>query len=160
MKFPISVLVTGFLVGGGAPGAALAQTMDGHNIVTPKEVKWGPAPASMPPGAQSVVLAGDPSKEGLFVLRLKLPSGYRVPPHIHPKPEINTVISGSFHLGMGETADKSKAQLLPAGSFIVLPAGMAHYAFADEEAVLQISTTGPWGITYVNPKDDPRQKPQ
>ena len=158
MKIPISVLVAGFIVGVAATGAALAQTMDGHKIVTPKEITWGPAPASMPPGAQAVVLSGDPSKEGLFVLRLKLPSGYRVPPHTHPKPEINTVIAGSFRLGMGETADQGKAQLLPAGSFIALPAGMAHYAFADEETVLQISTNGPWGITYVNPKDDPRQK--
>ena len=143
MKIPMAVLVTGFLVGVIATGA-LAQTMGGHSLLTPNEITWGPAPASIPPGAQAVVLLGDPSKEGLFVLRLKLPSGYRVPPHTHPRPEITTVISGSLRLGMGETADHRKAQLLPAGSFIALPPGMAHYAFSDEETVLQISTNGPF----------------
>jgi hypothetical protein len=33
---------------------------------------------------------------------------------------------------------------------------MAHYAYADEETVVQLSTSGPWGLTYVNPADDPR----
>ncbi|MSO92128.1 MAG: DUF4437 domain-containing protein [Rhodospirillales bacterium] len=159
MKIRNSVLAAAFLAGVIATGA-LAQTIGGHSLLTPNEIKWGPGPASIPPGAQAVVLLGDPDKEGLFVLRLKLPSGYRVPPHTHPKPEITTVISGSLRLGMGETADRSKAKLLPAGSFIALPTGMAHYAFADEETVLQVSTNGPWGLTYVNPKDDPRQKTQ
>jgi hypothetical protein len=35
---------------------------------------------------------------------------------------------------------------------------MAHYVFADGDTVIQINSTGPWGLTYVNPKDDPRQK--
>jgi quercetin dioxygenase-like cupin family protein len=106
------------------------------------------------------VLFGDPSKEGLFALRLKLPEGYSVPPHTHPVDEAVTVISGTFSLGMGETADQSKAQALPAGSFFALPPGTAHYVFIDEETVIQISTVGPWGLTYVNPEDDPRQKSQ
>ena len=33
-------------------------------------------------------------------------------------------------------------------------------SFIDEETVIQISTVGPWGLTYVNPEDDPRQKSQ
>jgi quercetin dioxygenase-like cupin family protein len=143
-----------------APAAAPAQTGDGHKVVTPQEVKWGPGPASIPPGAEAAALYGDPSKEGLFALRLKLPKGYRIPPHTHPKPEVVTVISGVFRLGMGETADPSKAKPLPAGSFVALPPGMAHFAMADEETVVQLNSTGPWGLTYVNPKDDPRQKSQ
>jgi quercetin dioxygenase-like cupin family protein len=93
----------------------------------------------------------------LFALRLKLPEGYSVPPHTHPVDEAVTVISGTFALGMGEMADQSKAQALPAGSFFVLPPGTAHYVFIDEETVIQISTVGPWGLTYVNPDDDPRK---
>jgi quercetin dioxygenase-like cupin family protein len=104
------------------------------------------------------VLYGDPSKEGLFAIRLKLPKGYRVPPHTHPQPEIVTVISGVFHIGMGDTADDSKAKALPAGSFIAIEPGMAHFAFFDEETVIQTNSKGPWGITYVNPKDDPRKQ--
>jgi hypothetical protein len=63
-------------------------------------------------------------------------------------------------LGMGNVAAKSNAKPLPAGSFFAFAPGMAHYAFTDEETVVQINSTGPWGVNYVNPKDDPRQKPQ
>jgi quercetin dioxygenase-like cupin family protein len=139
-----------------APG----ETMDGHTAVSPQQIKWGPAPAVLPPGAEAAVLFGDPSKEGLFALRLKLPEGYSVPPHTHPVDEVVTVISGTFSLGMGEIADQSKAQPLPAGSFFALPPGTAHYVFIDEETIIQISTIGPWGLTYVNPEDDPRPKSQ
>ena len=144
----------------GIASTAPAGTMEGHSIVSPQEIKWGPAPAVLPPGAEAAVLFGDPSKEGLFALRLKLPAGYRVPPHTHPVDEVVTVISGTFSLGMGETADQSSAQPLPAGSFFALPPGTAHYVFIDGETVIQISTIGPWGLTYVNPADDPRPKSQ
>jgi quercetin dioxygenase-like cupin family protein len=139
---------------------APANTMEGHKIVPPQEIKWGPAPAVLPPGAEAAVLFGDPSKEGLFVLRLKFPKGYRVPPHTHPVDEVLTVISGTFSMGMGETADQSKAQPFPAGSFFALPPGTAHYVFINQEAIVQISTNGPWGLTYINPEDDPQQKSQ
>lgn len=142
-----------------APAATSAQTAD-HKIVTPQEIKWGAAPPSIPPGAEAAVLYGDPGKEGLFSLRLKLPKGYHIPPHTHPKPEVVTVISGAFRLGMGEKADQAKAQRLPAGSFFALSPGMAHFAYAEEDTVVQLNSTGPWGLTYVNPADDPRKKTQ
>jgi quercetin dioxygenase-like cupin family protein len=126
-------------------------------MVSPDQIKWGPAPDVLPPGAELAVLYGDPSKEGLFAMRLKLPAGYAVPPHTHPVDEAVTVISGTFQLGMGETADKNAATALSDGSLFVLPPGMAHFAFTDEETVVQISTNGPWGLTYVNPEDDPRK---
>jgi hypothetical protein len=53
-----------------------------------------------------------------------------------------------------------KAQPFPAGSFFALSPGTALYVFIDEETIVQISTNGPWGLTYLNPKDDPRQKSQ
>jgi quercetin dioxygenase-like cupin family protein len=135
-----------------------AATAHSDVIVNAQEIKWGPAPPSIPSGAQAAVLHGDPGKEGLFSLRLKLPKGYALPPHTHPKPEIVTVISGTFHLGMGEKADKTKGRALPAGSFFALSPGMAHFAFADEDTVIQLNSTGPWSLTYVNPQDDPRNK--
>ena len=91
---------------------------------------------------------------------IRMPKDYRIPPHTHPKPEIVTVISGTARLGMGETADRGKAQVLPTGSFFALSPGMAHYFMTDEDTVVQINSTGPWGISYVNAKDDPRQKTQ
>ena len=135
--------------------AALAQ--DNHTMVQPDQIKWAKAPVVLPPGAEVAVLYGDPSKEGLFAMRLKLPDGYKIAPHTHPAIEAVTVISGTFKLGMGETAEEAKAQALPAGSFFVFPPGTAHYAFTEGETIVQISTNGPWGLTYVNPKDDPRQ---
>src|SRR2546429_5378639 len=134
------------------PGSAVAQQTGEHKLTPPQDIKWGPAPPSVPPGAQAAVLYGDPGKEGMFAFRLKLPKGYRIPPHTHPKPEIVTVISGTFRLGMGEIFDSSKAQALAAGSFFVMAPGMVHTAFADEDTVVQLNSTGPWGITYVNPK--------
>lgn len=129
-----------------------------HKLLSPSEIKWGPGPASLPPGAEAAVLYGDPTKEGLFAMRLKFPKGYRIAPHTHPKPEIVTVITGTFQLGTGDKADLSKAKALSAGGFIALPPGHAHYAGADEETIVQLNSTGPWAVTYVNPKDDPRTK--
>ena len=159
MKMTFSTL-TAVAAFAGVASTAPAETMGGHTTVAPQEIKWGPAPAVLPAGAEAAVLFGDPSKEGLFALRLKLPEGYSVPPHTHPVDEVVTVISGTFSLGMGETADQSKAQALPAGSFFALPPGTAHYVFIDEETVIQISTISPWGLTYINPEDDPRPKSQ
>ncbi|MFZ1988795.1 MAG: cupin domain-containing protein [Alphaproteobacteria bacterium] len=123
---------------------------------TPGQIVWGPGPEALPPGAQKAVLYGDPSKPGQFAIRLKLPKGYRVPPHTHPVPEIVTVISGTFKLGMGPVADESKTTAFPAGSFVAVEPGMAHFAFFDEDTVIQTNTIGPWAVNYVNPKDDPR----
>ena len=139
---------------------AMAQTSAEHKIVQSQEIQWKPASAALPAGAQSAVLLGDPSKEGLFITRLKAPKGYRIPPHTHPNQEVITVISGTVNLGMGETADPAKAKVLPAGTFFTMPPGMAHFAYFEEETILQSSAIGPWGINYINPKDDPRQKTQ
>jgi quercetin dioxygenase-like cupin family protein len=122
-------------------GPASAQSID-HTMLGPHDVKWAKAPPSVPPGAEASVLYGDPGKEGLFVLRLKLPKGYAIPLHTHPKPEIVTIISGTFILGMGNVADKSNAKPLPAGSFFAFEPGMAHYAFTDEETVFRSTALG------------------
>lgn len=119
-------------------------------------LKWLDGPPSLPPGAKFVVLEGDPTKPGPFVFRVKVPDGYKIPPHTHPKPERVTVISGTFHLGMGETFDAKKGQELPAGTYGTWPAGMKHYVWVKGETVVQFHGEGPWVIEYVNPKDDPR----
>lgn len=140
--------------------AAPAQASDAHTVLAPQDIKWSPGPGSIPPGAQVAVLYGNPGKEGMFAMRLKVPKGYRIAPHHHPKPEVVTVISGTARLGMGDVADPAKAKVLPAGSFFALLPGNAHYFSADEATVIQLNSTGPWTLTYVNPKDDPRQKTQ
>ena len=155
---PAAVLIA--IVAATAAVTVAAQTMHDHKVVRADDIKWSPGPPSIPSGSQAAVLYGDPSKEGLFALRLKLPSGYAIPPHTHPKPEIVTVISGTFRLGMGEKADAGKAEVLPAGSFFALAPDMPHFAFADGETVIQLNSTGPWSLKYIDPKDDPRQRVQ
>jgi quercetin dioxygenase-like cupin family protein len=141
---------------------AMSQTMEkmDNKLVTPAEIQWEPAPAVLPAGAQGAALYGDPTKDGLFSMRFKLPKGYRVPPHTLSKAGIFTVISGTFLIGMGEKADASKAKAMPAGSFIALAPGTPHFVSVDEETVVQLNNIGPWEITYSDPKDDPRHKPK
>jgi quercetin dioxygenase-like cupin family protein len=136
-----------------------AHAAEAHHTVVPADaITWGPAPPSLPPGAQAAVLLGSPAKEGPFVLRLKFPAGFIVPPHRHSKDEFVTVISGSFAIAAGEKVDRETSKPLPAGSFVHLPAGMPHYALAHGETVVQINGTGPFDVKYVDPKDDPRNK--
>ncbi|HEX5273198.1 MAG TPA: cupin domain-containing protein [Gemmataceae bacterium] len=154
---PLSALA---LVLGVVPGGTAHDKADDKAAVifTPKDVKWQDAPPSLPRGAKIAVLEGDPTKEGPFVMRIKMPDGYRVPPHTHPKQERVTVISGTLNIGMGGTFDADKCKAMPAGSFGTWPAGMQHFGWMKGETVLQMHGTGPWSLTYVNPKDDPRNQ--
>jgi hypothetical protein len=122
----------------------------------PAQIKWGKGPPSLPAGAQLAVLDGDPTKEGQFVMRIKMPDGYRVAPHVHPKQERLTVISGTLHVGMGEKFDPKMAFALPTGSFGTWPAGMKHFGWTEGETVIQLHGIGPWEVHYLNPADDPR----
>ena len=125
-------------------------------VVAGDAVAWGAAPPSLPSGAQAAVLHGNPGKEGPFVLRLRFPAGFVVPPHRHSKDELVTVISGRFSIIAGEKVDRTAFKPLPPASFINLPAGTAHFAIAETESVVQINGSGPFDITYANSKDDPR----
>jgi quercetin dioxygenase-like cupin family protein len=126
------------------------------HVITPTDLNWGPAPVILPAGARVAVLEGDPSKAGPFTMRLEMPAGYRIPPHFHPVDEHVTVISGAFQVGMGDTFDEGKLTTLPPGTFGVIPPGMQHFARADKATVVQLHGVGPWGLTYVNPADQPK----
>lgn len=140
------------------PAAAVGATMTTHLMVTPADVKWSDGPPSLPAGAKMAVIEGDPAlPNALFTLRLKLPADYKVMPHFHPADEHITVISGAFWMGMGGTHDVAKLKELPTGAFAVMPVGHSHFAMTKAETVVQIHAVGPWGITYVNPADDPRR---
>jgi quercetin dioxygenase-like cupin family protein len=138
------------------PGMAHGEAAK-HVMLTPDALKWAPIP-SLPPGAQSAVVAGDPTKPGPFTMRVRLPARYRVPPHTHPADEHVTILSGTLHMGLGERFDTTKGKALPAGSFSVMPVGTNHFAWTVGAVTLQVHGMGPWGITYVNPADDPRKK--
>ena len=122
------------------------------------DLKWGPVPPSLPPGGQIAGVGGDPGKEGEYVFRAKVPKGYKMAPHIHSSDEHLTVLSGTFHIGMGDTYDESKGTALKAGDYMVVRKGAHHYAWASEDTILQVHGMGPFAISYVNPADDPSKK--
>lgn len=136
-------------------GGAIALAGPAYAQMNSTDLKWGPAPPVFPTGAQMTVLAGDPTKSGTFVIRLKMPAGYKVPAHHHPTDEYVTVISGDFALGMGDKLDETKSAHLIASGFAEAPARMNHFAWTKDGAVVQISADGPFAMTYVNPADDP-----
>jgi len=147
--------IAGMLAIGAIPICALAQ--DHHATVQADGLKWS-APAAYGAGAQFAVVKGDPTKEGMYVVRLKVPAGFKIPAHTHPNDENVTVLSGSFNIGTGDKLDEKKGALIKAGGYSFVAKGMAHYAWFTEETVLQLHGLGPQGITYVNPADDPRKK--
>lgn len=129
-----------------------------HVMVTPDQLKWGPAPPALPPGAQAAIIAGDPAKAGMFVIRAKFPDGYTVPPHWHPTDEYVTVLSGTLMAGLGDKLDAAAMHAMPAGSMAKMPKRTNHYVRAKGETVIQVQGVGPFQVTYVNPNDDPRKK--
>src|SRR5881394_1394570 len=107
----------------------LSASADDHVVVSADQLKWVAAPPSFPKGAQIAVVTGDPSKEGLYVVRLKAPAGYKVPAHVHPNDENVTVISGTLNIGMGDKLDEKKGTAVKVGGFAKAPKGMQHYAW-------------------------------
>jgi quercetin dioxygenase-like cupin family protein len=142
----ILILALPLLVAGSAAQAKTA----------PAALKWGPAPPSLPSGAQMAVVSGDPGKAGMFVVELKMPVDYAVPPHWHPTTETVKVLSGKVVYGMSDKLDEHKGKTLTPGESAVMKAKMHHWVSAVGPATLQVSGMGPFQITYVNPKDDPR----
>src|SRR5262245_63902178 len=115
-------------------------------LVTPADFKWGDGPPSLPKGAKVMVLEGDLSKAGPFVVRVKLPDGYKIAPHTHPKDERVTVLSGTLYFGMGDKFDAKAAKALPAGSYARASAGMKHFVWAKGETVIQVHGDGPFTV--------------
>ena len=129
----------------------------GHTMVLPSELKWAPVP-SLPPGAQIAVIEGPLNQAVPITARIKFPANYRLPAHTHPVIEHVTVISGTFHMGTGDKLDTGKTMALTPGAFAIMQPGTQHFAWTADETIVQVHSVGPWGIEYVNPADDPRNK--
>jgi quercetin dioxygenase-like cupin family protein len=89
---------------------------------------------------------------------VKFPAGYKVPPHTHPNDENVTVISGTFHIAVGDKFDDTKGTVLKAGGFAQAPKGVKHYAWASQETIIRLHGMGPQNLIYINEADDPRKK--
>jgi quercetin dioxygenase-like cupin family protein len=124
--------------------------------VLPEDIEWKPFPA-FPPSARLAVVVGEPTGPGPYVIRVKLPAGVKLMPHVHPEDRVYTVISGVFYIGLGEHFDSEKLEAYPPGSVIVLPGGTPHFHWARSgDYITQVTAIGPLGLEYVDPGDDPR----
>ncbi len=138
------------------PGTIVAQTE--HVLVQPDKLQWGPQPPALPAGGEIALVSGDPEKPVPYVVRARLPAGYKIPAHIHPADEHLTVITGSMHVGMGTKLDETTGEKVAAGGYVLMPKGMPHYLWISEPTVLQVHGIGPIEFKYVDPADDPRIK--
>jgi Domain of unknown function (DUF4437) len=157
IPFSVSVAVAAFVFAAEQQATTSTSPTTEHQVLKPGDLKWADAPPGLPAGGKRAVLNGDPGLPGPFTARLKATAGYKVMPHTHPTAERLTVISGSFKIGMGEKFDEKSMEQMGPGSYVVMPANMAHYAKgAGKESIVQIDSEGPFQINYVNPTDDPR----
>jgi len=116
----------------------LAAAIQVTNIV------WVDAPPSMPAGTKMAVLEGSPQEAGIFTMRLKIPAGTILAPHVHPNAERVTVLSGQVVV----TID-GKSTTFNAGGFYVNPPELVHAVSFPKESVLQLTCEGPWKLRYV-----------
>ena len=141
-----------------AAGQGASAEDGGHMLLVPGEaaIRWQPAPPELPKGSQIAVLAGDPGQPGPFVLRVRFPAHTVVPPHRHATAENLTLLSGDLYHGMGETLDRERGTRLTPGAFVYLPGMMPHSVWTGAaESIVQVTGTGPFGLIYVNPADNP-----
>jgi quercetin dioxygenase-like cupin family protein len=125
-------------------------------VIWPEGVDWQPF-AAFPPAARLAVLVGNPTQPGPYVIRVRVPAGGRMMPHRHSEDRIYTVLSGVFYIGLGEQFDESRLTAHGPGSLLVLPRGQPHFHWAKSgQYVAQVNGTGPLGLSYVHPGDDPR----
>ena len=136
----LAVMVTRTLV---------AQNRKEVVALTPQQMQWF-TPSYYKDGRQRARLLGDSSKGGPWVDRVKIPNGGRVLAHTHPNDEQVTVIEGTWYMGEGERFDPVKLKGYPAGSFIIIPAGLPHFVAAkDGLVIVQLSGTGKFGTDYL-----------
>ncbi|XYD09949.1 cupin domain-containing protein [Methylobacterium sp. NMS12] len=145
------------VLGGVAPATAAEHDHAGLVVVPDGAAAiYEPGPPNLPKGTQISRVAGDPSKPGPFVLRVKVPANTVIAPHTHAKPETLTILSGSIYHEHGRTLDRTKGSALKAAGFVYLPEDMPHSLWTTDEPVeLQVNGSGPFGLNYINPADDP-----
>src|SRR5580765_4609340 len=148
MLSAVAALVT--IAGAVAWSTSLAEGTKKQIVgLTPGEVRWF-TPPYYKDGRQRAHLFGDSTQDGTWIDRVKIPGGARVLAHTHPQDELVTVIEGTWYLGEGAKFDSAKLKGYPAGSFIVIPAGIPHFVAAkDGTVVVQLSGIGKFQTNYL-----------
>ena len=143
---------------GAAAFGGQQMLMSGTDTIAAPGLQWT-APKSIPPGAQMVLVYGSPDKSGPYIVRVKLPAGYKLPPHRHADTRAVTVLQGNYWSAVGDTFDQSKLKKFGPRDHYTTDAGVSHFAWAETDVIIQEMGTGPVSmlIEYVNPADDPRK---
>lgn len=141
---------------------AKAQVSDnGQFRLNPQEIKALKSQGSNAPGSsnysavQEIVVMGDPSKPGVYMILLKIAANTKIAAHLHPDQRVATVVSGTWYFGYGDQFDENKLKRLPQGSIYSEVAGQNHFAMTKEPVIVEITGYGPSGVTYVDPANDP-----
>ena len=130
---------------------------DVFKAILSEDIEWKPYPG-YPPSVRSAVVVGQPSEEGPYTIRVRVPRGVKLMPHRHPEDRVYTIISGVFYIGLGNEFDADKLQAYSPGSVIILPGNTPHFHWAKSgEYISQVTAIGPLGLEFVNPKDDLRK---
>lgn len=157
MKAQLLLLPVALALAAMSATALASDKPPAHVMVSPDQMQWADLPA-LPPGAKGAVIEGPLDKPGPFMIRVRFPANYRIPPHWHPAIEHVTVLSGTFNMGLGRKFDRGATTALTTGSVGIMPAKTPHFAWTDRATEVQIHGVGPWAINYVNPADDPRKR--
>jgi quercetin dioxygenase-like cupin family protein len=124
------------------PSTFAAVDANGFVIMKTDEIKWQRNESGN--GPDIAVIYGDPQKEGFYIIRARFAPGVMSRPHTHPTDRHVTVISGTWWAGTGKTFDPNKTTPLTPGSYMMHPAGAAHFDGAkDVEAIVEIKGIGP-----------------
>ena len=126
------------------PGSTAFGQTDARGFVriAPEQIKWVDEPDGL--GVQRAVIHGDPSKPGIYVIRVKFPPGVMSNNHRHKEDRHAVVLKGTWWTGTGDEFAPGKTVPLTAGSYMMHPAGASHFDGAKgEEVVLQLIGYGP-----------------
>jgi quercetin dioxygenase-like cupin family protein len=122
------------------PNFIVAQDEQGFVRLTPDDLVFVPRES----GPDISVIAGDPTKEGFYLIRVRFPAGTYSEPHYHPNDRHVTVISGVWYTGTGSEVDWDKTVPLHPGSYMLHPGGAVHWDGArDGEVIVEIKGMGP-----------------
>src|SRR3954469_22253292 len=118
-------------------------TLAAFGGLLPEEIEWKPF-QPFPSSACLAVVVGEPSENGFYTVRVRVPQGVKLMPHRHREDRVYTVISGIFYIGLGDRFDAEKLQAYPPGAVVVLPGNASHFHWAKAgEYVTQVSGIGP-----------------
>jgi quercetin dioxygenase-like cupin family protein len=161
MTMGAAALVCGTLLALDA-GVAAGQTeyvMKDYDTAFSSDTAWKDM-TMIPAGGKMILVYGNPKEKGPYVVRVKLPAGYKLPAHKHQDPRTVTVLQGTYWSGVGDAYDQGKLTKFTPGSFYSTEAGVPHFTFAETDVIIQEMGQGPVdnSIEYMDASLDPRKK--